>query len=657
MEKYVEFFRLAYYKKILKAARDGRESVTLDFEDLERYDFRMAEALLENPEESLDAANRAARHIASTMMDPPQQVVRWDNVPNSILVADLGKSRLISKMVTFEGVMVSISEIRQRCELAVFECHRCGNLNFVEQREGLEDLQTPFICEECNKKGPFTLLQNSSHYKDVQYVKVQEHFEQARGTQPRQVTVVAEQDLTQERVWGTHIKVSGPLAITHDKKNGKPKRDARKYVHANQLKVEDDASRRRQFSKEELKAIKELASDEQIHDRIKASVAPHIIGMDRVKEAVGLWLFGAPAEKLPDGNTQRGDTHILFIGDPSTGKSDILEYAKENFAALGTSGPGASKVGLSAAAVKDPDTGEWTLRAGPLVLADGWLCVIDEFEKMNPEDRQSLHEPLEQQKISISKAGLVANFRARCGVMAAANPKYGRFDIYKAYIEQFNVPETILARFDLIFTIIDKPDNDEEIARSVLGGSDRKYAPSVDITLLRNYVSYARQYVHPELSDDATQYLERYYTERRKVLLRIEDSPVPITPRQLAGLKRLTKARARQRLSDTATLEDAQAATELLDYTLRQAGMDLENGEVDIDSLYQGLGKAHREVIQKILVIISKLEESYGTAKRQEIIHECKGHDIEEKRAMSAIDQLKKQGDIFEPKFEHYKTL
>ncbi len=655
-ERFLKIFDLKYRKEIWRAAKHypATRSVEVDFEDLERYDLQLAEELLQNPSEILQAADRAARLISSTLVEDAWLRVRFKNIPSDTLVADLGRSTYISKFVTFEGVMVSISEIKQRCEVAAFECRRCGHVMYVEQENGSDELKEPYVCDECEKRGQFRLLKEKSTYKDVQILKVQEHFEKAQGTQPRQVTVIVEDDLTQERVWGTHVKVSGVLEIRHDNRGRKKTRDARKYVMANYVEFEDDRSRRLDFTPEEIHEFKQLAEDPDIHRKITQSIAPHIIGMERVKEGVGLYIFGAPPERLPDGNTQRGDSHVLLIGDPATAKSDILEFIEANFKALRTSGPGATKVGLSAAAVRDPDTGEWTLRAGPLVLADGWLCLIDEFEKMSEEDRKSLHEPLEQQKVSISKAGIVANFRARCGVLAAANPKYGRFDIYRSLIEQFNIPETILSRFDLIFVIRDTPDHDREIARSILNSSS--YEPEIDLDLLYRYVVYARQNINPQLSEEAKEYLEEYYIKRREVLLRTEDAPVPITPRQLVGLKRLAKARARQRLSKVVTLEDVKAVTELFDYTLQEAGINVEGG-VDIDKIMLGVGKDQRKVMETIYRIVKDLEIEYGTARLDEIISLAQEHGIPEKRVKSAIELLKRQGDIFEPKPEQFKTV
>lgn len=572
IEKFGKIFQLKYKKELLNAARHFPDvkSVYINFEDIEKYDFKLAEELINNPQRIINTATKAAKLIYSSFKEEVNISIRFTNLPVTTKIGELGRSLHISKLVQFEGVMVSLSEIKQRCVMAAFECKYCNHIMFIPIEEKDQSIKQPSLCDSCGKK-TFKHIIKESIYKDIQVLQIQEHFETSKGTQPRQIKVIAEDDLTLERTWGSSIKVSGILDIYHDIKNGKRNKDAKKYVIGNYIKCNDELSRNCDFSPEDILKIKELAKDPKICQKIINSIAPHIIGLNQIKEGVGLWLFGAPPEKLPDGNTQRGDSHILLIGDPATAKSDILDFIETNFKVIKTSGPGTTKVGLSAAAVRDTETGEWTLRAGPLVFADGWLCLIDGFEKMRDEDRDSLHEPMEQQKVSISKAGIVSNFRARCGIMAAANPKSGRFDEYKSLIEQFNIPDTILSRFDLIYVLQDTPEHDKEIAQSIL--NTIVYTPEINLKLLLKYVIYARQNINPVLSDKAKKYLEEYYIHQREILINVQDAPIPITPHQLLGLKRLVKARARQRLSKTVSLEDAKAVIKLFDYTLKTAGI------------------------------------------------------------------------------------
>jgi len=244
-ERFERFFRYKYYKDILKAARYYPEirSVVIDFDDLETFDYELAEQLLNNPNEILQMAERVLNRMSIIPSNKIQLNIRFKNIPNHTLVADLGRSTYISKFVSFEGIMVSISEIKQRCQVAAFECKSCGEVVHIEQEDGSDVLVEPAMCGYCHRKSSFRLLKEESIYKDVQLLKVQEHFEKAQGTQPRQVTVIVEDDLTQERVWGTHVKVSGILEIRHEKRRGRKTRDARKYVVANYVEFENEHSK------------------------------------------------------------------------------------------------------------------------------------------------------------------------------------------------------------------------------------------------------------------------------------------------------------------------------------------------------------------------------------------------------------------------------
>ena len=313
----------------------------------------------------------------------------------------------------------------------------------------------------------------------------------------------------------------------------------------------------------------------------------------------------------------------------------------------------------TAAAVKDEfGDGGWSLEAGALVLGDRGVACIDEFDKMEPSDRSAMHEAMEQQSVSIAKAGILATFRSRCAILAAANPKYGRFDEYRPISEQVNLPPTILSRFDLIFFVKDDLSKTREIARHILdtASSPESIKPPLAPEFLKKYIAYARQHVFPELSDEARKVIEDFYVEMREVAQRSEDVPIPLTARQLWAIVRLAKASARVRLSSVVEAEDAHRAIALVKTSLAQAGLDLETGKVDIDKIYVGVTKSQRDKIKEILSIIRELEDEYGTARRSEILSLAEERGISKGTTQELIERLRQQGDIFEPKYDHFKT-
>jgi replicative DNA helicase Mcm len=381
-----------------------------------------------------------------------------------------------------------------------------------------------------------------------------------------------------------------------------------------------------------------------------------------VKEAIALQLFGGSAKLLEDKTRIRGDIHILIVGDPGIGKSQMLKYVSK-LAPRGiyTSGKGTSGVGLTAAAVRD-ELGGWSLEAGALVLGDRGNVCVDELDKMRPEDRSAIHEALEQQTISIAKAGIMATLNSRCSVLAAANPKYGRFDRFKPTAEQINLPSTILSRFDLIFVIEDKPDpdRDKRLAGHILRIHKNTSIPfEIDPELLRKYIAYARKEVHPKLTQEAMRVLEEFYVGMRGGVDDEEDAPVPITARQLEALVRLSESSARIRLSQEVTDYDAKRAILLQQKCLKQVGYDPETGKVDIDKVEGRTPKSDRDKYRLISETIKRLEDEYnGKAPKQILMDELENrYNMDEEKVEEVIRVLKRNGTIYEPKQGYYKVV
>jgi replicative DNA helicase Mcm len=348
--------------------------------------------------------------------------------------------------------------------------------------------------------------------------------------------------------------------------------------------------------------------------------------------------------------------HILLVGDPGSGKSQLLK--RINIVAPKAryvSGKGASGAGLTASVVKDEFLKGWSLEAGALVLANKGICCIDELDKMSKEDRDAMHEGLEQQTISISKANIQATLICRTTVLAAANPKFGRFDPYDILAKQIDLPPSLINRFDLIFPIKDLPDKmkDEKMAGHILNLHQNPdiEEPEIPTVLLRKYFAFARQHIKPKLTTAALEEIKDYYVNMRNKESAEEGAAkaIPISPRQLEALIRLSEASAKTRLSDKVTKKDAQKAIDILHYCLSEIGIDPETGKIDIDRITTGITASQRNKIMLIKEIIDDLENQIGkTIPIDDLIKEAEAKGIED--IEEAIEKLKRSGDIFEPK-------
>ncbi|MCD6403909.1 MAG: minichromosome maintenance protein MCM, partial [Nanoarchaeota archaeon] len=394
-------------------------------------------------------------------------------------------------------------------------------------------------------------------------------------------------------------------------------------------------------------------------------VAPTIWGYEKIKEAIVYQMFSGVKKRRPDKTVVRGDIHILLVGDPGVAKSQILKYVAATAPkARYVSGKGATGAGLTATVVKDEFLRGWALEAGALVLSSGGICCIDEIDKMNKDDRVAMHEALEQQTISISKANIQATLRAETSVLAAANPKLGRFNPYSTIAEQIDLPPTLINRFDLIFTIRDLParETDEKIASYVLETTmfPEKRKPVIDVELMRKYIAYAKKHCKPMLTQQAMKEIKEFYVNLRNKRGMEEEGirPIPISPRQLEAIIRLSEASARLLLRDKVKVDDAKRAISLVRYYLRQVGLDPETGEIDIDRIVTGITATQRSRIILIREIMAELEEKFGeNIPLREILKEAKERGIDEAKAEEVIDKMKRDGEIFEPKHGFLRRL
>jgi replicative DNA helicase Mcm len=428
------------------------------------------------------------------------------------------------------------------------------------------------------------------------------------------------------------------------------------FIDANGVEITEKEYEQIEITEDDEQKIRELAEDQYVHERIFASIAPSIQGHETIKESIALLLFGGVAKTLPDGTRLRGRSNLLMIGDPGTGKSQILKFVSGLASrALYTSGKGTTAAGLTAAVMHDADSGAMTLEAGALVLADQGIACIDEFDKMDPNDRTAIHEAMEQHTVSIAKAGIVATLNARTSILAAANPALGRYESSLSVQDNIRLPFTILSRFDLIWIMVDtvEASKDRELAQFILGMHQMKptesATPPIAPDFLKKYIGYANRYVIPRLSSEAAEVIENFYVDLRKSAE--GGAPVPITARQLESLVRLAEARARMALRSNVTKEDAQASVRLMEDSLRMVALDSITGKIDVDLLVSKMGAAQRGSSDIILKAMRDMEsEGSPTVNEEALIQRVLTMGLSRERAEEVIRKLVQEGILFNPR-------
>jgi replicative DNA helicase Mcm len=638
-------------KELRKRTAAGYKSVVVDFGDLLSFDKELAKVLLDSPTELLAAAEEVLEGITKI----PGACLRVKGLPESVEIRNI-RAEHVSRFIQVEGIMTRAGEVKPEAKEAVFKCRRCGEENKVLQAG--EFFREPLVCENpnCRRRGPFDLVIESTVFRDWQSICVQEPPEKLRGGRmPRRLDGIIRDDFVDKAVPGNHVVITGVLKVFQERQRGERRTTFRKILFVSHIEVLQKGVEEAELNEEDEGKIKELAKDPWVRNKIIQSVLPAVHGHEAVKEAVALQLFGCNPVELPDGTRIRGDTHILLTGDPGTAKSQILKWVA-NVAPRGlyTSGMKATGAGLTAAAVRDEISGGWALEAGVLVIADGGLAAIDEFEKMSAEDAAAILESMEQQTISIAKAGIVATLNTRTAVLAATNPKFGRFEKNIPPAQQLALDPVLLSRFDLVLMMRDEPraDYDHAIAQHVLKmhtEPKKVVRAPFDPDFLRKIIIYARKNIDPKIEDkEVEKVIENFFVEWRKVVA--EGAPLPITVRQLEALIRLAKANARMRLSNTVTVEDANRAINLIKTSLKEAGLDTEANVVDIDLLMTGIPKSQRERRQRVLEIIKELEEEYGgAAPIQQVKIKAGAEGIRDQFVEWLIEEEKKRGYLYSP--------
>ncbi|KAM9286004.1 DNA replication licensing factor MCM7 [Cariama cristata] len=512
---------------------------------------------------------------------PPELLRRFElyfkapSTAKARVVRDV-KADCIGKLVTVRGIVTRVTEVKPMMVVATYSCDQCG-------AETYQPIQSPtfmplLMCpsRECqtNRSGGRLYLQSrGSKFIKFQELKMQEHTDQVPvGHLPRSINVAVHGENTRLAQPGDHVSITGvflPLLKTGFRQMTQGLL-SETYLEAHCIvkmnKSEEDEAAAGELSEEELRQI----TEEDFYDKLASSIAPEIYGHEDVKKALLLLLVGG-VERNPHGMKIRGNINICLMGDPGVAKSQLLSYI-DRLAPRSqyTTGRGSSGVGLTAAVLRDPLTGELALEGGALVLADRGVCCIDEFDKMLEADRTAIHEVMEQQSISIAKAGVLATLNARCAILAAANPAYGRYNPKRSLEHNIQLPAALLSRFDLLWLIQDRPDrdNDLRLAQHITYVHQHSRQPpssfqQLDMKLMRRYIAMCKrkQPVVPEVLAD---YITAAYVEMRKEAWTNKDTTYT-SARTLLGILRLATALARLRLVDVVEKEDVNEAMRLME--------------------------------------------------------------------------------------------
>ncbi|CAH9093431.1 unnamed protein product [Cuscuta europaea] len=630
LQKFKEFIRNFPHKSqpnlfpYREALLENPKSLIVNLSDLLSYerDQTLPELLRQNPADYLPLFETAAAEVLASLrsrvagetgeMEEPETgevQILLRSEQDSISIRALG-AQFISKLVKISGIVIAASKTKAKATYVNLLCKNCKNVKVVPCRPGLGGAIVPRSCDHVPQPGeepcpidPWIVVPDKSKYVDQQTLKLQENPEDVpTGELPRNMLLSVDRHLVQTIVPGTRLSIMGIYSIFQASNTSTSHKGAvairQPYIRVVGMEDTSEANSRgpANFTTDEIEEFKKFASDSNCYENICSKLAPQIFGHDDVKKALACLLFGGSRKFLPDGVKLRGDINVLLLGDPSTAKSQFLKFVEKTApVAVYTSGKGSSAAGLTASVTRDNSSREFYLEGGAMVLADGGVVCIDEFDKMRAEDRVAIHEAMEQQTISIAKAGITTVLNSRTSVLAAANPPSGRYDDLKTAQDNIDLQTTILSRFDMIFIVKDirMYSQDKTIAKHIInvhssaGASMGDPRNSKEDNWLKRYIHYCRTICHPRLSESAASMLQESYVRIRQDMRRQanesgEAAAIPITVRQLEAIVRLSEALAKMRLSHVANENHVTEAIRLFNNSTMDAAKSGINQHINM---------------------------------------------------------------------------
>lgn len=662
---YAEFIEERYDEQLASIARGEAEELEVNWTDVFSFDQELAEAFLQSPEYHLNGLKKgfveaelppAIEGVMDASMDRadvPARVVDLDNrarTIRSLRAQDVGHYVAINCQVDIR------SSVFPHAEEIPFRCVRCENLVRVEQHG--EQITEPHECV-CDRNGPFEVHDEEASFRDYQRLEVSDPPEVAQGAGDS-LSVHVYDELTGQVEGGDRVTIYGRVVTESivDEQNPSRNRPIELHAHA----IEHDETGFTDITPDRLEEIQDLSERDDLFDLLTDSVAPGLVSdshLEAVKLAMVLQLMGG-VERDYDLGYKRGNINMLLVGPPGTGKSQILGAANDIAPkSIKVSGKGARPAGMTATAKRDEVTGEWTLAAGALPKASGGIACIDEFDKMQEETKRSLHEALEDQEISVAKADIQTTIPAKAAVLGAANPEGMTFDRFTPLKEQIDIDEALISRFDLIFGLRNQVDEEKDRATAKYQHDQADPnrpdpEPAIDLDLLRQYIAYARQNVHPSYeSDEVRDELVEFYVDLREETDGEDEEGTgslrPVGPRINELLRRLAQASARARLSEDITMEDAERVQDLFKRTLGEVGLD-EEGNVDGAALIGGSTQTQHSRIQDLTDIVDEVAEEHdGGAPTDEVIARAAEAGIAEDKAEREVEKLQQKGELYSP--------
>ena len=635
---------LVYEKRLTDMCVNNKQSIEITYKHLSDKNPTLAYWIFETPALILPYLNNVVFDLACNFYPGYQDIqdevyIKIKDFPLEEKIRDL-RTFHINTLVKVKGVVTRRYPIYQKLKKLFYLCIKCGDRKGPLYQNDKVDISLG-QCATCQSNGPYKVDNTSKVYGNHQKITVQESPGTVLpGRVPRSKEVILLGDNIDIARPGDEIEIIGIYSSRFDYnmnvKHGAPIFST--FIEGNSIKRTHEIESH-SITEDDKEKIKKLAKNPKVFEIITQSIAPSIFGHSDIKKSIALALFSGVA-KTKDSHRIRGDINILLLGDPGLGKSQFLKYIQHvSHRSIYTTGKGASAVGLTASVKRDPISGEWCLEGGALVLADTGICLIDEFDKMNENDRTSIHEAMEQQSISISKAGIVANLQARCSVIAAANPYKGNYDDKMSFKENVELSDPILSRFDVLCVLKDEVNicNDKRLADFIVRShiinhpdvervEENDFKNILDQNFLKKYILYSKKNFKPRMTMICGKILENFYIKLREQSKK--SSGLNIVVRHLESLIRLSTASAKLHLRNEVTEKDCHISIGILLNSFIKSQKP---------SIAQNLKKKFTSFLKRVESNNSKLAYILNTLMNQQILYKR----IKMKRSLEEKSEVK----------------